>query len=347
MIDLAIQGCGVVSSVGLSAPAACAAIRCGLSLFTETRFMDGNGQWINAAQVPLESSWRGRIKLAHMAARAVQEAISGLNETDVRQTQLLLCLAEPDRPGRIADEDQAQLLLEEIRQITAQQLPAEFRVIFNGHVGGVQAFEMAQAAISSGHCRYCVVAGVDSYLTAGTLAAYDRENRLLTAKNSDGFIPGEAAAAVLLASIRQAPNASIIIRGIGFGRESAHIRSGEPLRADGMVEAIRNSLTAAGKDLGDLDFRICDISGEQYYFKEAALALTRILRKHKQEFDIWHPAECIGETGAAIVPVVLTVAAAAVEKAYSKGSGILCHFANDDGQRAAIVVEAANRKRTR
>ena len=88
----------------------------------------------------------------------------------------------------------------------------------------------------------------------------------------------------------------------------------------------------------DLDFRITDLSGEQYYFKEAALALGRILRQHKEEFDIWHPAECIGESGAAAGIAVLAVANAACRNAYCAGPNILTHVANDAGQRAATVL---------
>ncbi|WP_218187953.1 PAAR-like domain-containing protein [Desulfosarcina cetonica] len=166
--------------------------------------------------------------------------------------------------------------------------------------------------------RYCIVAGTDSYLTAGTLSGLEENQRLLTDSNSDGFIPGEAAAAVRLALKANAPTAPVTITGIGFGSEKATIVSEEPLRADGMVAAIKSALAMAGCDMGALDFRICDLSGEQYGFKEAALALTRLLRVRKEEFDIWHPAECIGETGAAIVPVVLCVAAAALKKATPK-----------------------------
>ena len=32
----------------------------------------------------------------------------------------------------------------------------------------------------------------------------------------------------------------------------------------------------------ELDFRITDLSGEQYYFKEAALALSRTLRRARR-----------------------------------------------------------------
>ncbi len=342
MIDLAVPACAVVSSVGLSAPAACAAIRCGLNNFAETRFMDENGEWIMAAEAPLETSLRGRAKLAHMAAMALREALSGLEANDIKETPLLLCLAETQRAGRIPDQDQQ--LLNDIRKITGLQLHRQSMVISAGRVSGVRAVETAQALMAAGRCRRCVIAGVDTLLTAPTLSAYEKENRILTNQNSDGFIPGEAGAAMLLAPAGPARGAPVAIRGFGFGMEKAHIRSGQPLRADGMVQAVKSALTMAGRELGDLDFRICDISGEQYYFKEAALALARLLRKRKAAFDIWQPADSIGETGAAIVPVVLAVASTAVTKGYAKGNGILCHFANDDGQRGALVVTTTDKK---
>lgn len=90
--------------------------------------------------------------------------------------------------------------------------------------------------------------------------------------------------------------------------------------------------------MADLHYRITDISGEQYGFKEASLALTRILRDRKEEFDIWHPADCIGEVGAAIGPVVLAVLHAAMQKGYSPGKSALAHLANDQGKRAAMTV---------
>jgi 3-oxoacyl-[acyl-carrier-protein] synthase-1 len=86
--------------------------------------------------------------------------------------------------------------------------------------------------------------------------------------------------------------------GVGFGTEPAPIESEQPLRAAGLVQAIRGALKEAGCAMGDLDFRITDISGEHYYFKEASHALSRLLKTPKEEFDIWHPAQCIGETGA-------------------------------------------------
>ena len=52
--SLAVVGIGMVSSVGLSAPATCAAIRAGLTNPTETRFRDAEGEWIMSHSVLLD-----------------------------------------------------------------------------------------------------------------------------------------------------------------------------------------------------------------------------------------------------------------------------------------------------
>jgi 3-oxoacyl-[acyl-carrier-protein] synthase-1 len=101
---------------------------------------------------------------------------------------------------------------------------------------------------------------------------------------------------------------------------------------------MKASLQEAGTDIGSLDFRIADVAGEQYCFREASLAVTRILRTKMEEFDIWHAADCVAETGAAAGPIALNMAWHASENNYSKGKNILCHFGNDDGKRASVIL---------
>jgi len=97
-------------------------------------------------------------------------------------------------------------------------------VITYGRVGGVVALRDAH-----------------SYLLAGTLAHYDHDDRVLTEANSNGFPAGEAGAAVLVGT-----GGGLQLLGLGFGREEAHITSGEPFRADGLVKAMRDALGEAG-----------------------------------------------------------------------------------------------------
>jgi 3-oxoacyl-[acyl-carrier-protein] synthase-1 len=182
-----------------------------------------------------------------------------------------------------------------------------------------------------------VVAGVDTYLVAETLTSFVERRRVQTALNLDGFIPGEAAAAILLGPATAALRGSLTCVGMGFGTEPAPLQSGLPLRADGLVTAIKAALAEAGLNMAQLDYRITDLSGEHYGFKEAALAQLRVLRARKEELDIWHPADCIGEVGAATLPVLFAVAGAAAKKGYAPGPRALCHIAADDGRRAAFI----------
>jgi 3-oxoacyl-[acyl-carrier-protein] synthase I len=339
MKAVSIVASGMLTGVGLSAPASCAAIRCAINNFTETRFMDGGGEWIIASQVPLEQPWRGRSKLLHMVVPAIRECLSHIPGIDPDTIPLLLCVAERTRPGRLDGLDDELVI--EIRNDLGINFHPDSVIIPEGRVAGAYAMKFARDLLYTMHVPYCLIAGVDSYLVASTLAGYEDRDRLLTSKNSNGFIPGEAAAAVLVA-LPGAHSVSddLVCTGMGFGSENATVESEEPLRADGLVAAIRTALSDAECTMGDLDYRITGVNGEQYWFKEAALAVTRTLRTRKELFDIWHPADCIGEVGAASAPAALAVALAAARKNYAPGPRALGHFSSDDSARFAVVLAA-------
>ncbi|MEX8496343.1 hypothetical protein [Leptothrix ochracea] len=337
---IAILKTGLVTSVGLSAPASCAAFRAKMSNPSETRFIDSGGQWIMAHQVPLEQPWRGLTKLAKMAAMALREALEDVPQTEWGQLPLLLCVAENERPGRLAGLDDALFL--QIQTELGVEFDAHSAVITQGRVGVAVALAQARLLIpqrmaQTTHPRV-VIAATDSLLTWPTLSHFEQNERLLTERNSNGFMPGEAAGALLVGP-PSGKGSELLCTGIGFGRELAHIDSEEPLRADGLTQAIKAALHDAGCQMHDMDFRITDLAGEQYYFKEAALALSRTLRQRKASFDIWHPAECTGEIGAAAGAAIISTAQAACQKNYTQGPNILAHMANDAGQRSAISLQ--------
>ncbi len=344
MQPLAFLASGMVTGVGLSAPASCAAIRCAINNFTETRFMDDGGEWIIGSQVPLEQPWRGRAKLVHMAVPAIAECLAAVERVRTEDVPLLLCVAERQRPGRLDGLDVE--LFQEIQAEMGVQFHAGSGTIPRGHVAGALAMLEARRLIYEGGVRYCVIAGVDSLLVGATLDGYQKKNRLLTSKNSDGFIPGEAGCAVLVGrpgALGADAGTELVCTGIGVGHEEATLDSEKPLRADGLVQAFHAAFKEAGSSIAEVDFRITDANGEQYWFKEAALAVSRTLRVTKQGFEIWHPVDCVGEIGAAIGPCCFAVTAAAVRKKYATGRGPLCHFGGDDGERLVMVMAGATR----
>jgi len=336
MQPVSVIASGMVTAVGLNAPSSCAAIRCAIDNFSETRFMDDGGEWIIGSQVPLEQPWRGLPKLVHMAAPAIQECLAQIGNARPEMIPLLLCVAEKERPGRLAGLDDQ--LFHDLEAQLGVRFHQRSGVIDRGRVAGALALAEARRLIYEERVPFCIIAGADSFLVAATLAYYEKADRLLTSQNSNGFIPGEAGAAVLIGAPGQSIEPELLCLGLGVGEEKASIASEEPLRADGLVAAFRAAFADAGRTIDDLDYRVTDSNGEQYWFKEAALAMTRTLRARKERFQIWHPADCIGETGAAIGPCTFAVALAAARKRYAPGPGILCHFSGDDGERLALVL---------
>lgn len=345
--DLAIVRAGLVTSVGLSAPASCAAFRSKISNPSETRFIDSGGQWIMAHQVELEQPWRGLTKLAKMAAMAIDEAMQAAAATwpraRWRQLPLLLCVAEMDRPGRTEGLDDR--LLPMIAAELGVTFAEDSAVVAHGRAGVGVALVAARGLVDEGRAESVLIAATDSLLSWPTLGHYEREGRLLSERNSNGFIPGEGAGALLVSAAgasgadRSGAAAGFVCNGVGFAQEPATIQSEEPLRAEGLRQAIVAALGEAGLAMHDIDYRVTDVSGEHYYFKEAALALSRTLRQRKEEFDLWHPAECTGEAGAAAGINVIALAQAAAAKGYAKGPRVMAHWANDGGQRCAAVFE--------
>ena len=270
MKPIAVIATGMVTGVGFTAASTCAAIHCAIDNFQETRFITRGGEWIVASEVRLDPPVRGRSKLIKMAASAIAECLAAINSREPISVPLLLCVSEEDRPGRFDGLDQS--LIQDIA--TELQVPFSSRsqVFANGAVGGVQAIEQAFELIHQQSYPFVVVAGADTLVVGSTLTALDRNHRLLTPSNSNGLIPGEGAAAMLLASASEPQPGQFILRGVGYGREKATINTEEPFRADGMAQAIRDAFRNSGCTYDDVDYRITDISGEQYAFKEAALA---------------------------------------------------------------------------
>ena len=332
MHAISIRRTGMVTSVGHSAPAACAAIRAKVANPTETRFIDRAGDWITGHSVDLSRSVRGVEKLAWMGALAADECMRG-TPSPSEEVPLIMCVAEEGRPGRFAGLDDALFL--RIEQLLSTRFHRDSVVIAEGRNGLAVALRRAHGLIESGACATALILGVDTFLTAETIGALLDEDRLLLPTNSNGFMPGEAAAAILVGSPHSRPSLQCL--GIGFGIEPATLGSGQPLRGIGMRQAVRAALADSGLTGDDLHFRVADVSGEQYYFKEASLCLAGLFRRPKETFEFWHFAEATGEVGAAAGPLAVGVLEAAHRKSYAPGRISLCHFSDAGSKRSALI----------
>ncbi|WP_299767782.1 3-oxoacyl-ACP synthase [uncultured Tateyamaria sp.] len=337
MNGLRISAAGMVTAVGLDAPSSCAALRARIDGFAETRFAGPGGEWLRGAAVPLPRQWIGEKRWAHLAAGALLEVLKQSNNR--RNVEVILCLPEEDRPGRpILDADS---FLHRVQKILGLDYSLRSKVVTHGRPSGIVALSTARKALARDPNHEIAILGVDSYLTGRTIQHYLSQQRLLTADNPEGFLPGEAAAAVLCRGAGPGMN----VGGIGLSREEAHFLNGQdengfnlPLRGEGMAAAYKAALSEAGLGLHEIGVKIGDLIGETFWFKQSELASLRTQRERSEVHPIWPIAAALGNIGAAVVPVMLGWALAAVRKDYAHQKPLLIESSADDGACGVAIV---------
>jgi 3-oxoacyl-[acyl-carrier-protein] synthase I len=336
MTGLSISAAGMVTAVGFNAASSLAALRAGISGIRDANLWDAeSGELLRAGKVRLPHWWEGAGKFVELVAPAIDECLRAGGPEAPENIPIILAVPSDDRPFR--DRWIDDRLLDEVYFKLGIARNENSLIVPHGQASIVPALQYAKQLADEGRAASSVVAGVDSYLEQRVVEEYLASRRVLTPANSNGFIPGEAGSAVLVTAGQ--PQNSVPILSWGVGHESATINSEEPLRAEGLALAITRALSDAGLDILDVAYRVTDLNGEHYKFKEAMLAHMRIERRKREPvFHLWHPIEFIGDVGAAIGPCALAVAWHAALHAYAPGDRCLCHFSNDNGARGAVIL---------
>lgn len=340
-----ITSTGMVCPVGLNTESACAAMRAGIAQFEELHYLDNDGEPIVGTMTPgLNADLKFEERLVEMLATALTNCLKDPPTIPLENIPLLVGLPETDRPG--VNKAIADRIIDQVQEKLQVQFHPELScTISNGHTAGFQALQIARELIKARKVSACLICGVDSYINARSLLWLDHFQRLKTEENSDGVIPGEAAAAVLIERQKTSgQNVWFNIVGLGFGKEKASVLSDEPLLGLGLSEAARSALVEAKLSFHEMDWRFSDMTGEQYAFKEMPLVegrLVRVVRKESQ--PLWHCFDSIGDIGAASGVAQLVVADQAFRKEYAPGDRAICFCSSVQGDRAAAVLQRSSR----
>jgi len=334
-IPMRVATTGICCSVGNTSASASAAIRANMAHFRPGKFYDRAGERINLAMLYKIPFW-GYERLQHMYRVAMTECLGklpGLEQME-RLPPIILIGAERERGTRFQHT---------IHDLLANNQPEEGydpRTILGclGKAGIANALLGASALFADPNPpEYVVVVGVDSFLEADSIQHYLIQERILCSDNQDGFIPGEAAAAVALTPA-PASESALWVEGVGMAHEPASPLSQDiPLRAIGLTRALRNAIASAHWNSDDLCFHASAISGEQWFFKEAALAMDRVMTRRVEHFPHRVVAESVGEIGAVFGPLMLAWIGKEMTPSHLGRQGLL-HFSNDNGNRAALAV---------
>jgi 3-oxoacyl-[acyl-carrier-protein] synthase-1 len=343
---MAVESVGLVSSLGLNAESSCASVRAGISRFEEILFHDSEGiPIIGAPAVEAVVDRQGYRRLASMIAMVIQECVSTHYESEnysIGKIPVLINLDSLDRPDY--SEELPDLLSAELSDILGKDFPKTMAIYPNGKTGFFHSLLKVRELIKKPDVKGCIIASGDSLLNAQALSWLENNDRLKKEDNSDGVIPGEAAAALWIGRAYRHRKAMMYIGGIALANEEADIQKDEPNLAIGLAEAMKKALAETGAAIHEIDFRIGGMTGERLEFMEASTALARIQRIHKEDFDLFVPAEYLGDVGAALPACMMVTASIGFTKGYAPGSSAILFSSSRSKERAACVISKSNEK---
>lgn len=356
---IVVTGAGVLTSLGQAAQS-WAAMRAGLARIEEREDFHLLGPdeefdlpgTLRAAEAPL--AWDGAHpwdRLAELALPALDEALesAGLARRDWAQAHVSLGLRAPN--GDATPAEMGRYVLDAICADGALPRPRAASVRFEGHAAGAVAIVDAARALRAGERTCCVVGGVETFLDTDAIAALDLAFRLRSERSADGYLPGEAAAFVVLENAARAAERGARplarLAGYGLADEPRPLGSDEPCTAEGLCEAIRQVADRAargGAKVPPAAWVVSDQNGERHRAKEWALVVTRLHALLDPGFELWHPAENFGDTGPATVPLLAAMTTETFRRGTAPAADALLVASSDGPARAGLLLRGPGGK---
>lgn len=349
--SVVVVGVGMMTPVGLTTGETAASVRSATMLFAETPIRDHRFEPFTLAEViedglpdlvkevaegpGLTSREARMLRLATMPIRECLKPLKG----GTPAPGLVLALPETQTTIPLDGRKFLQLLAQQtgnafnLKQCDAPHI---------GRAGGVAAIGQAAETIRQHKARFMLAGGVDTYRDLYVLGTLDTERRVKSAIHLDGFIPGEGAAFVLLAHPDAARERGLTplagISPVYQGMESGHLYSKEPYRGDGLAMAVEK-LAASGTAGAPIAEVYSSMNGESHWGKEWGVSFIRNKAAFLPDHVSHHPADCLGDTGAAAGPIMLGLAVHGLHHLYHRGP-CLVYCSSDRGQRAVLAAGA-------
>jgi 3-oxoacyl-[acyl-carrier-protein] synthase-1 len=338
-VTLVVQGAGASTAVGDSLAQTAASIRAGLSgyrlhpLLCATRYDDDlrGDEPLKVAPAPLlPITAAGVDRLLPLGLAALAEACQSarLARGELARSALLLSLPA-------ADPSTDAWGLDDFPRMVCERSGLSFghsAVNRSGHSGGIELFDSATALFDRGFDRV-VVLGADSWVSADRLRWLDAEGRCKSRRNVDGFVAGEAGAAVVVG--REAPGACFV-RGWGSAREARPLTTPCQSSGEGLARAVVQALDGASPR-----WVLADLNGESYRAREWGEVRARLaqpLGAVERESTL---SLSVGDVGAASAPLLLGLFVQAQARRWAPAREALVCCSADGGMRAAARLEAS------
>lgn len=343
---IAVTGVGMISPVGLNAIQSCASINAGLTrkqemseiyycMADDPDFEDGTE--LVAAPIAYLNHMRGKYAspaewLAYIAGKGFSDLMESTDFNDNNFSETGLFISLPPKVTEKSSEMQEEFIYHFHNMIEKDIFPYE-EYCFAGNTGVFSMIESAGKKLNDGTIKYAIIGGVESCLFPGWLEELDEDYRIKSERNIDGYTPGEAAAFLLLeqANNTQAENRNLCL--IDRIASEKNLDTSIP-KGSVLVELIRKIL----KDTTKPPVIFCDLNGESKRMQEWGYVKTTLGDKLGNPVLIEHPANIIGDTGAASGAVLIIMSIYFLQKKYEKQGAAIIFTASDNDERSVIFL---------
>jgi 3-oxoacyl-[acyl-carrier-protein] synthase-1 len=325
VIPLAIEAIGAVTAVGDNLALSVAAIYTHAQHFEVLDAVGGDGRPIVGAPAPIGAAATAVDRLHLLSLVALRECGARFGAALL---PLIVCApALGDLGG-----DGASLVQ---RLIADSGLPIDAgasRVLEVGRDGVMPALALARRLLSSQAWPACLLLAVDSLVVPARIAREVAAGRVAGAHNPTGFVPGEAAAALLLSARDVAVRVPVIAATGSAGGGPALFTAAAVL-----ARAAERALANARRSPGSLGAVCHDGPGDWTQIEELAVADGRSPLAAAPDAQRFLPAISTGDVGAASGVLSLALLAFLLAKGVLTGPA-LALFVGEGAARGAAVL---------
>ncbi len=322
-----ITSVGARCSVGLSALQVGLGMRADLVEPRSCALKNGRDEAVGMCRVGgLGRDVFGYKRLLALAAPALREALRPVVPSENERWPLLLALPDAQRPDH---EPHYRSMATALANEHGQLLDAKgSQVVAQGHAGGVEVLQRASELLLAG-ADGVVVGGVDSFYHPEVVRWLDEAYRLHALHIDDGFVPGEAAAFLVLRTQRQKGTHARVIQS-ALQDEAAMLDEEQPMIAAAMTALFRDTQGSAAR------WVMTDVNNEHQRRREWRFVS---FRHDLGAAQVQRLPEKVGDVGAASVPLMAATAFCWWSLGCAPASKVWLSSSSDGAKRGVAVLE--------
>lgn len=311
---------------------------------------------------------RAYMRMRQLTTTALSNIAAELSDDVKPENLLIVIMVDPaliTNDSQIDPQQLQSILIAEIPSFTS----ATFRILPNTSASGSSVLRLSITELNQGKWQAVIFGGADSFISMETCKKLHQDKRLNIVGKSQGIVPGEAAAFVVLQSTESATKNTIpvlgYLRGVGVAPEP-NARDADIEITEGLSNAIGQALTQAGIAAIDIQGVVHNLGAEtvqslEWYKTTQQIWPRRVSEQQRMAVQMGEiekadipddpipkivlPYMTMGEVGAAALPIQLATALVWIEYDASQarwGAPIRNHIlvcdTPDAPERGALII---------